>query len=114
MKKFALLQLTLVVSIFSHNVVVADVSQQFKQNPDWITASAVSAIDNKLQIAPATASENSIFVTTGSTKDLEHESYLGDALISLEYLLVFSARFGWLIVYSFEVFIEITPFRISC
>ncbi|MEP1448607.1 MAG: c-type cytochrome [Paraglaciecola sp.] len=87
MKIITLLQLTLVLSIFSHNVVVADVSQQFKDNPDWSMASAVSAIDNKLQIAAATESDNSIFVTTGSSKPLEHKSYLGDALISLEYLL---------------------------
>jgi hypothetical protein len=68
MKKVTLFQLTLVVSIFSHNVVVADVSQQFKENPDWAAATAVSAIDNILQIAPATASDNSIFVTMGNAK----------------------------------------------
>ncbi|MDN4502601.1 c-type cytochrome [Alteromonadaceae bacterium BrNp21-10] len=95
MKKFSLVKMLIVSSLLSHHMVMADVMDQFKDNPDWTTANAVSAVDNKLQIAKG--KENTILVANGGAKPLEDKSYLGDALINLEYLLPKDAS-GFLIV----------------
>ena len=71
---------------------IANPLAEFKDNDAWKTASAVSAIDDKLQISKGAETDNTIIVSEINAKALEHNSYLGDALISFDYLLAKDAR----------------------
>ena len=76
---------------------------EFKANPTWKTASAVSAVGNKLQIDSGTASDNTIIVSDNNPTVLEHDSYLGDAFISFDYLLAADAKAMLLVQRRYDV-----------
>jgi mono/diheme cytochrome c family protein len=83
-----LIRSVIVVGVACYSSITkAEMLSNFKDNNSWIEVSAVSAIDNKLQVAIKPSSENTILVSQEKASPLEHESYLGDALISLDYLL---------------------------
>jgi len=78
--------------VFFSALTSADPLSEFKDNNTWKLANAVSAIDDRLQIASSSQSDNNIIVSQDNATPLEHNSYLGDVLINLDYLLAKDAR----------------------
>lgn len=94
--------ITISMTWFS-TIATADPMSDFKDNASWKTASAVSAIDNKLQIASGAAAENNIIVSEENATALEHDSYLGDAYITFDYLLAKDAEAMLLVQRRYDV-----------
>jgi cytochrome c2 len=63
----------------------------FKENPEWTSAAAVSAVGKKFQIEKKSQPElNTILVNTGDVTKSKHligKNYLGDTLLSMDYLV---------------------------
>ena len=92
-----------VALVCASHIAAANQLDDFKPNESWQAASAVSAVDNKLQIATGADADNNILVSLTDAKPLEHNSYLGDAIISLEYLLAKDASAALLVQRRYEV-----------
>lgn len=67
-------------------------AQSFRDNPEWQTTSAASAVGDKLQLAPAKAEGDILVLTRPSTNHLVSQAYLGDALLRFDYLLPQNAK----------------------
>ncbi len=63
----------------------------FKENPEWTSASAVSAVGKKFQIDKKPQAElNTILVNTGDVTKSKHlvgKNYFGDTLLNMEFLV---------------------------
>lgn len=90
--KFFGISLTLIS--FTSTVFAANAEnpqQYFKETSEWTSAAAVSAIGKKFQIDKKPQAElNSILVNTGDVTKSKHlvgKNYIGDTLLSMEYLV---------------------------
>ena len=59
----------------------------FTPNSDWISASKVSAVGNKLQVTPATDGEILVLKANGSSQHLNTNVHIGDSVMDTEFLV---------------------------
>ncbi|WP_049630759.1 cytochrome c [Cellvibrio sp. pealriver] len=62
-------------------------AEYFKVNSDWISASKVSAVGNKLQITPATDGDILVLKANGSSEHLNTIEHIGDSVLETEFLV---------------------------
>ena len=62
-------------------------TEYFAPNSDWINASNVSAVGNKLQVTPAPDGEILVLKANGSSEHLNTNVHIGDSVLDTEFLV---------------------------
>ncbi len=73
--------------IFSTQVYAQNPADYFKANSDWINASKVSAVGNKLQVTPAKDGNILVLNAKGSSEHLNANEHIGDSVLETEFLV---------------------------
>ncbi|WP_331351088.1 hypothetical protein [Cellvibrio sp. UBA7671] len=73
--------------IFSTQVYAQNPADYFKANSNWINASKVSAVGNKLQVTPAKDGNILVLNAKGSSEHLNANEHIGDSVLETEFLV---------------------------